>query len=1023
MNKIILAIGLIILPALGLAADSSLAFTPPATDYSIIFLSNIFGVVDGVLHGTGSQIMGAMFGVFNAAVLALGGIIIMYTLLVSTMNTAHEGQFLGQKWSSIWVPVRTTFGLALLIPKASGYCLMQIFVMWIVVQGVGAADKIWGAALSYLNQGGSIIIAQEDPTKALTAAGGSGIADGAQTILAGQVCMLGLEKQLRNYREYYLRQKQNKTGPCYGTVSDNMQVICNTSVPSFLDSVNILNVRMQDDQNQRAAYEVPMPNFDSTSPYQPLNGICGTINWSRKVVGKDASTIAGGDVGTLEMSRAIAIQQMFVDLASIAQVMVNNNPELSDQTPADQTQTNYSEVAEQNFGVAVSASGAAACGIQQNAPGSGPSNNSSWFQQGGNMANATCHVWNQAPGAKNPPLFTGTEFRGAISDYDAVMRPLLTLENEAQNKSSAEASRAFIQSANAQGWLMAGSYFFDLVLLNQQALEASKDAFDSNTGLNKSSFDVSQLTKLFTSTGCDTTNQYSLLCTWLNQDKSSVEPITTLISGGGGGVPNISPPTNLSRVTNPVTSTASSTVYGFTTNQILIQPPQQAGQNRVQFADMMHVKADTSAYALPSADFPCGKVKILFFSFCLGELIGDVVYNAIIVPVYNAFLGWVNAIIEQLIFTFLLLPLEGISAIFRQGVEIISTPGINPIVALAQMGTYYINFAGTLFILMLELSIVSAIIPWFGVVVFVIMVFSGPLLLAWLGIMVSVGFITAYYVPILPYMIFTFATIAWLIAVIEAMVAAPIVALGVTHPEGHEAFGKGEQAIMILMNVFLRPSMMIIGYIAAISLSYVGVWILNAGFDHAIAFIQPPGTSSGAGIEKPSIPGADIADRLASSFTHSSAVQTSAGNVAGGYIGWAGVFAYFFSILMYTMMYLTIVQRSFTLITYLPDKVLRWIGGAPETIGSEAAQWGEEAKGKVEGAAKETSGAQAATQAQLQGKAQELIEKGKKGASKPDVKATGGKGAESTPSGGGDEGSSGGGAGGGGATPPAEPMP
>lgn len=72
--------------------------------------------------------MGSMFGVFNSAVLALGGIIIMYTLMVSTMNTAHEGQMLGQKWSSIWIPLRSTFGLALLIPKASGYCMMQVFL-------------------------------------------------------------------------------------------------------------------------------------------------------------------------------------------------------------------------------------------------------------------------------------------------------------------------------------------------------------------------------------------------------------------------------------------------------------------------------------------------------------------------------------------------------------------------------------------------------------------------------------------------------------------------------------------------------------------------------------------------------------------------------------------------------------------------------------------------------------------------------------------------------------------------------
>ena len=78
-------------------AEGALNFSPPPGDVSVVFLGNLFGVVDGVLSGTGSQIMGNMFSVFNSAVLALGGIFMMYTLIVGTMNTAHEGQMLGQK--------------------------------------------------------------------------------------------------------------------------------------------------------------------------------------------------------------------------------------------------------------------------------------------------------------------------------------------------------------------------------------------------------------------------------------------------------------------------------------------------------------------------------------------------------------------------------------------------------------------------------------------------------------------------------------------------------------------------------------------------------------------------------------------------------------------------------------------------------------------------------------------------------------------------------------------------------------
>ncbi|MBA3535464.1 MAG: hypothetical protein H0T84_02460, partial [Tatlockia sp.] len=83
MKKFALGLLTLLFPLLAFASTSngSLSLAPPPSDVSVIFLVNIFGIVDGVLHGTGSQIMGAMFGIFNSAVLALGGIVIMYTLI------------------------------------------------------------------------------------------------------------------------------------------------------------------------------------------------------------------------------------------------------------------------------------------------------------------------------------------------------------------------------------------------------------------------------------------------------------------------------------------------------------------------------------------------------------------------------------------------------------------------------------------------------------------------------------------------------------------------------------------------------------------------------------------------------------------------------------------------------------------------------------------------------------------------------------------------------------------------------
>lgn len=974
MKKLITVILLALFPVLAMAADGSLSFAPPASDYSVIFLGNLFGIVDGVLHGTGSQIMGAMFGVFNSAVLALGGIIIMYTLMVSTMNTAHEGQMLGQKWSSIWIPVRSTLGLALLIPKASGYCLMQIFVMWVVVQGVGAADKVWEAALSYLNRGGVIIQAQttQPPIMdVLNPSGTPGVPGGALTILSGQVCMMGLQKQLEAQRQSYLDLKNNKSGPCYGTPSPDMTSFCNTAVPDFISSVNAVSEQTKD--KTASNFSLSMPYFDD-APFKALNGICGTITWNAisnlgNVNKGSANTpgplkdfgglnITSSEFETAQMSRAIAIQQMYMDLSLIAEVMVNNDPGVGSNTNRNQgskTDKNFSLVAKQQFGVPYT-------------------NNGSICAKYADF----CTTWGLSSNGTNSDsgvLFNGTEFQGAISDYNGIMMPTLNLIQQSKDSANENKSREFITQANSQGWMMAGAYFFDLVKLNGNAVTGSGKE-DTNTGLDKSQFDASALLMPFGENGV-CTGQYAFLCRWFNQDKTKLAQVEALIDGSilnsVRGVPvasnPVAKPDMRPTIQRPVIDgLQSSTVYGFINNSMMVRMPGQPGLAPLKFANIINFSVDTTPYRLKEQVFQCGPVKIIFFSFCLGEMFGNLFYNHIFLYVYNFFMAAFEQIINQVIMAFLMIPLQGMADIFQEGVKTISAPGVNPIIALANMGTTYINFAGNLWMMLLSLSVTSSLIPVFGAFIFALISLAMPLLLAWIGIMVSIGFTTAYYIPILPYLIFTFGAISWLISVIEAMVAAPIVALGITHPEGHDAFGKGEAAIMILMNVFLRPAMMIIGYIAAISLSYVGVWILNAGFDHAIGFIQ-----GGASV------GTTQTGWQTQTPNWDNSLPQGKGSGSGEYTEWAGIYAFFFSILTYTTMYLIIVQKSFTLISYLPDKVLRWIGGNPESAGQESAQWGEDVKQSSKEAAGKTQDAQGQMDKQLGGYGQQAVSAAKGG--------------------------------------------
>jgi defect in organelle trafficking protein DotA len=122
-------------------------WSPPQGDQSIILLGDLFGNVGSVLTGS-NTLIGSLFYIFNIAVLSIGSIVVSYTIILSTMNTAQEGEVMGRKWSSIWIPLRCAIGMGFLLPTASGYSLVQVLMMQIVLYGVAAADQLWSVALN-----------------------------------------------------------------------------------------------------------------------------------------------------------------------------------------------------------------------------------------------------------------------------------------------------------------------------------------------------------------------------------------------------------------------------------------------------------------------------------------------------------------------------------------------------------------------------------------------------------------------------------------------------------------------------------------------------------------------------------------------------------------------------------------------------------------------------------------------------------------------------------------------------------
>ncbi|MGI9214189.1 MAG: DotA/TraY family protein, partial [Gammaproteobacteria bacterium] len=142
-------------------------FDPPVTDKSVEYLGIVFGNNIGGLHlGTStntSAFLGNLFEKLNGIVVAIATVVLLYTSILSTVNTAQDGEIMGKKWSSVWIPLRSSMGLLLLAPiPGSGYSLIQVAVMWIVLNGIGAADTIWNLVADSIATGINVVQNQKN---------------------------------------------------------------------------------------------------------------------------------------------------------------------------------------------------------------------------------------------------------------------------------------------------------------------------------------------------------------------------------------------------------------------------------------------------------------------------------------------------------------------------------------------------------------------------------------------------------------------------------------------------------------------------------------------------------------------------------------------------------------------------------------------------------------------------------------------------------------------------------------------
>lgn len=821
----------LVLPALAFGQEAGGVgsyFTPAKDDQSLIFLGRVVGKL-GINPKTEQEIpqLNDMFRVFNHVILIFGVFVVMYTTIIATLNTAHQGKFLGERFSSLWVPIRTVLGIGLLLPTAKGYALIQTLVMWLVVMSVGAADNIWEQMVLKMNLDGAAVTASQPSTE---------IEVNRKDVL------------LKVIRPMVL-----------GMICAKQQGNAIVSGPGFRT------------RNPETSFQV---NFNGDLF---TRGECGYI----EIEANDATEMAERQALESERLRNNTTDREMTIFEAKKAAIISMQKDLKKFVTFITDEKNYR-------------SGMSSKCVVTRLIGDKPVEN---------CTPATDAFLTEAAAPVTNAMMTYiTKVKTA---QEGVIRRLI-VENRGKTLTVRElteqagARQGGINTVDlvAEGWLYAGSYY------NLLAQRSAQAASQGNLNVDVSfrtwcpggvcKINPSQITKEFkswydfTNSPLNDVDARIVVVTLFGLDQAvdcldntnckvlnSARTIANRTGGATAGYVTIGE--------NYMKQMAEYSIRGnYTSGEIdILIIPKNIWNDSMRDFFRMTQRLDDDANNAPIAE-------LIKYGQETASSLGNLVSNILIGFTVAGALDIVT-----------LGTAEGASAYSSSTAGGMMAPGSNLAAAFIASAMYAINTA---------IKIPTAIIAA-----------QMPLAIAIASIYFVQGAMLGIYVPLIPFVMFTFGALGWMIMVLEALVAAPIVALGATIPEGNEIYGKAVPALMLVSNIFLRPMLMLFGLAMGVLLANVGIEFFTRGF--SIVFMQ---------------------------------------NFTGGG-GPPNIFYWTVIVFIYSSLIVFLLQKCFSMISALPERVLRWIGDTSQGISG-----GEEALGELRGATQRggETGAQQAGEAQ-----------------------------------------------------------
>ncbi|MFT3849905.1 MAG: DotA/TraY family protein [Propionivibrio sp.] len=168
-----------------------------------------------------------------------------------------------------------------------------------------------------------------------------------------------------------------------------------------------------------------------------------------------------------------------------------------------------------------------------------------------------------------------------------------------------------------------------------------------------------------------------------------------------------------------------------------------------------------------------------------------------------------------------------------------------------------------------------------------------------------IGAMLAYYLPAVPLIWWIMGVVRWLVSVAEAVLAAPVMAAFMVHPDSHDVVGKSGPGFMLIVAMILQPALLLFALILAILMTYPGAALVNQLF-----------------------------------------LQMVSGTVGSSGVGLVGLVA--FTALYLTMMVL-VMHSCFALVSAVPDNTMRYFAAQAGAYG--VVKTGDEAYSNLRGGA------------------------------------------------------------------------